>query len=103
MIQRRRFLHFAGLSGLSLLGIPGLGGCASPESSSEDPKPDPKPDPLPDDPDKAWWLRKDYAPVEESEASNLEIVGALPPSLAGVYLRNGPNPLSGESDHWFTA
>lgn len=99
MLFRRRFLHLAGLSGLSLAGIPWLGGCNSSEST--DPDTNPEPDPLPDDPDKAWWLRRNFAPVDESEALSLEIVGALPPSLAGLYLRNGPNPFSGDSGHWF--
>jgi carotenoid cleavage dioxygenase-like enzyme len=105
MLDRRRFLRLAGLSGLSLAGIPWLG-CDNPETT------DPgtttttttegiKPDPLPDDPNKAWWLRQDYAPVDESEAFDLEIVGALPPSLTGLYLRNGPNPMSGDTGHWF--
>lgn len=98
MLLRRRFLHLAGLSGLSLLGIPWLG-CATPESTTPDDNP--TPDPLPDDPNKPWWLRQNFAPVDESEAFDLEIVGALPPSLAGLYLRNGPNPLSGDSGHWF--
>lgn len=99
MLARRRFLHLAGLSGLPLIGIPWLGGCADPESTNPDTTP--TPDPLPDDPNKAWWLRQDFAPIDESEAFELEIVGALPPSLAGLYLRNGPNPLSGDSGHWF--
>ncbi|MEZ4296132.1 MAG: carotenoid oxygenase family protein [Polyangiaceae bacterium] len=99
MLSRRRFLHLAGLSGLPLLGVPWLSGCADPEST--DPGETSTKVPLPDDPDKAWWLRQNFAPVEESEASELTIVGALPPSLTGLYLRNGPNPMSGESGHWF--
>jgi carotenoid cleavage dioxygenase len=114
MLDRRRFLHLAGLSGLSLFGIPLVAGCKSQEgtggsggsggsggaggstSSSTDTG-----DTLPDDPSKPWWNRQDYAPVAESEAMDLEIVGALPPSLSGLYLRNGPNPESGTSGHWF--
>ena len=49
----------------------------------------------------AWWLNDSYAPVEESEAVDLPVEGTLPPSLQGLYVRNGPNPLSGCSDHWF--
>ncbi len=49
----------------------------------------------------AWWLCDNFAPVEEHEAFDLEVVGTLPPELEGLYLRNGPNPLSGESGHWF--
>ena len=48
-----------------------------------------------------WWLSGNYAPVEESEAQNLEVIGELPRELSGTYVRNGPNPASGESTHWF--
>jgi carotenoid cleavage dioxygenase-like enzyme len=44
------------------------------------------------------------APVaDEIDATDLPVEGALPPELAGRYLRNGPNPLPGKpSVHWFT-
>jgi carotenoid cleavage dioxygenase len=29
------------------------------------------------------------------------VQGAIPPELRGVYLRNGPNPKTGRSAHWF--
>jgi len=32
----------------------------------------------------------------ETEARALDVIGALPPALSGVYLRNGPNPHPGE-------
>lgn len=48
-----------------------------------------------------WWLSGNYAPVEESEAAQLEVIGALPVELNGTYVRNGPNPATGESSHWF--
>lgn len=51
--------------------------------------------------EEAWWLCGNHAPVEESEAFDLEVVGRLPTELDGLYLRNGPNPLSGTSAHWF--
>ncbi len=99
MLDRRHFLRFAGLSGISLLGVPWLGCNSTGEGEPEPEKP--KGDPLPNDPDKGWWVNQNYAPVEESEASDLKIEGALPPSLSGLYLRNGPNPFSGDSEHWF--
>ncbi|HEY6578203.1 MAG TPA: carotenoid oxygenase family protein [Rhizomicrobium sp.] len=50
----------------------------------------------------AWWLDGNFAPVtDEVEAFDLEVEGALPPELTGVYMRNGPNPKSGASPHWF--
>lgn len=48
-----------------------------------------------------WWLADNYGPVEESEASDLVVEGALPPSLNGLYVRNGPNPQQGCTEHWF--
>jgi carotenoid cleavage dioxygenase len=44
------------------------------------------------------------APVpDEISATDLPVEGAIPPELTGRYLRNGPNPLPGEtSAHWFT-
>ncbi|MEO8602435.1 MAG: carotenoid oxygenase family protein [bacterium] len=49
-----------------------------------------------------FHLRGNYAPVtEEVTAVDLPIEGALPPELRGVYMRNGPNPHSGYSEHWF--
>ncbi len=53
------------------------------------------------DPEVGWWLQGNYAPVpDEIEAFDLEIRGALPAELTGVYARNGSNPLNG-SPHWF--
>jgi carotenoid cleavage dioxygenase len=50
----------------------------------------------------AWWLDGNFAPLtDETEAFDLKIEGALPPELTGTYMRNGPNPKSGVSAHWF--
>ncbi len=49
-----------------------------------------------------WWLQGNYAPVaHELTAHGLQVTGALPPELDGVYLRNGPNPTRAPSAHWF--
>jgi len=49
-----------------------------------------------------FWLRGNYAPVEEErDAFDLEVTGAVPPVLTGRYIRNGPNPRQ-PSAHWFT-
>ena len=51
---------------------------------------------------KSWWLDGNFAPVdEEVEVFNLAVEGALPPELAGVYMRTGPNPARAPSPHWF--
>ncbi len=49
-----------------------------------------------------FHLSGNFAPVlEERTALELEVVGALPPELRGMYVRNGPNPRSGTSPAWF--
>ncbi|THA86647.1 carotenoid oxygenase family protein [Streptomyces sp. A0592] len=45
------------------------------------------------DPTRVPHLLGSFAPVtEEVDAADLEVTGELPPSLDGLYLRNGPNP-----------
>ncbi len=52
--------------------------------------------------EKPWHLRENLAPIEdEIDAFDLPVDGAIPPELRGRYLRNGPNPKSGTSPHWF--
>jgi carotenoid cleavage dioxygenase-like enzyme len=54
------------------------------------------------DPDRPWWLQGGYAPVtDEVDGTDLPVDGALPPELTGLYVRNGSNPRTGESPHWF--
>ena len=49
-----------------------------------------------------WFLRGNYAPVaDEITATDLPVTGTLPPELSGRYLRNGSNPQSGHSNHWW--
>ena len=49
-----------------------------------------------------FHLSGNFAPVErEVTAFDLPVQGAIPPELRGRYLRNGPNPKSGQSPHWF--
>jgi carotenoid cleavage dioxygenase-like enzyme len=51
---------------------------------------------------KPFYLDGNFAPVyEESKAERLEVIGAIPPELNGRLLRNGPNPQTGWSSHWF--
>lgn len=51
------------------------------------------------------YLSGNFAPVaEEITATDLDVVGELPPELNGRYLRNGPNPITRPNDrsyHWF--
>ncbi|MFN3258729.1 MAG: carotenoid oxygenase family protein [Ilumatobacter sp.] len=49
-----------------------------------------------------WHLRENRAPIpDEVTITDLQVVGALPPELNGRYLRNGANPVTGHSEHWF--
>ena len=49
-----------------------------------------------------FYLQGNFAPVsEERTAEGLPVEGALPEALRGRYLRNGPNPRSGDPGHWF--
>ncbi len=49
-----------------------------------------------------FHLKGNYAPVsDEVDLTALSVEGAIPPGLDGLYVRNGPNPHSGTSPHWF--
>jgi len=55
-------------------------------------------------PDRAlpFHMTGNYAPVlDEVEAVDLPVEGALPPELCGRYVRNGANPKHGPTAHWF--
>ncbi|MFN3217959.1 MAG: carotenoid oxygenase family protein [Acidimicrobiales bacterium] len=52
--------------------------------------------------DLPWHLRGNWAPVlDEVTATDLRVDGTIPDVLDGTYIRTGPNPASGRSDHWF--
>jgi carotenoid cleavage dioxygenase len=52
--------------------------------------------------EKPFHLRGNFAPVsDEVTAFDLPVEGALPRELGGLYVRNGANPVTGESPHWF--
>lgn len=49
-----------------------------------------------------FHLKGNYAPVhDELTVDDLPVTGAIPADLEGRYLRNGANPITGESEHWF--
>ena len=49
-----------------------------------------------------FWTQGNYAPVfEELTVDHLEVEGAIPAALDGVYVRNGANPKHSPGDHWF--
>ncbi|HIG44128.1 MAG: carotenoid oxygenase family protein [bacterium] len=52
--------------------------------------------------EKPFWLTGNFAPVyEELTENDLKVTGNIPPELNGRYFRNGSNPQSGETAHWF--
>lgn len=52
--------------------------------------------------EKPFWLKDNFAPVfEERTETDLKVTGNIPPELNGRYFRNGANPPTGESGHWF--
>ncbi len=54
------------------------------------------------DPGVPWWLQANFAPVmDEVDATNLVVRGALPPDLDGLYVKNSSNPPRSDSPHWF--
>jgi carotenoid cleavage dioxygenase len=51
---------------------------------------------------KPFHLTGNFAPVtEEVTARDLEVTGSIPPELRGRFFRNGSNPKTGWSAHWF--
>ena len=49
-----------------------------------------------------FHLRGNFAPVaSEVTAFDLPVQGTIPRGLHGRFIRNGPNPKSGTSPHWF--
>ena len=49
-----------------------------------------------------YWLQGGFAPVfDELSTTDLVVEGSIPPSLHGLYARNGSNPATGTSPHWF--
>ena len=58
--------------------------------------------PIPHSEDLPYWMQGGFEPVHDQiDAVDLEVTGALPPELDGLYVRNGSNPASGTSPHWF--
>ena len=101
-ITRRDLLRQGALGTLALSAAGGvLAACAAGRSAA--PKfPAEATTAPPDDARTRWWLEGNFAPVHrEVTATNLEVIGSLPPELEGLYARNGSNPLSGLSPHWF--
>lgn len=93
-LTRRHFLQRSALlaTGLALPGAL-LQACGDASTSSA---------PLVVDPNTPFWLQGNFAPVQdEVTAFDLPVRGRIPSELNGLYVRNGSNPQSGTSPHWF--
>jgi carotenoid cleavage dioxygenase-like enzyme len=94
-VHRRDVLRLA-IAGVAAAGLAPLVGCGDPKRSASPPTT------VALDGDEPWWLQRGFAPIDdEVESTELEVDGALPPELTGLYVRNGSNPRTGTSPHWF--
>ncbi|MEQ1786571.1 MAG: carotenoid oxygenase family protein [Acidimicrobiales bacterium] len=98
-LHRREVLRLAALGVATAAAMP-LVGCSSDGEGAAPTTVPPTTEPF--DPSVPWWLQGGFAPVtDEVESTTLEVEGALPPELSGLYVRNGSNPRTGASPHWF--
>ena len=107
-ITRRDLLRRGAVGGLALGAVGAAGGallaaCGSSSSvSSTTTWASPPTTAPPDTAGTRWWLEGNFGPVAvETTTTDLAVTGALPPTLTGLYVRNGSNPLRGVSPHWF--
>ena len=100
-MHRREVLRLAAL-GAPAAGLGPLVGCGS-DGAPRWPTATAPPTTAPFDPDTPWWLQGNFAPVDRGGR------GVRPrgrrarsrPSSTGLYVRNGSNPQTGDSPHWF--
>jgi carotenoid cleavage dioxygenase-like enzyme len=101
VLDRRGFIVRAAVTAAALGPAAALLGCSSGANSTAASGSGSLPS-LQYDPTQPYWMQGGFAPVAvESEAVDLSVTGSLPPELTGLYVRNGSNPASGPSPHWF--
>jgi carotenoid cleavage dioxygenase len=102
-VSRRDLLRWSLLAGGSVSVVSMLAGCGDGTRKAPSGSAGPSTTVTPNDAARKWWLDENFAPVtREVEAFDLEVVeGAIPSGLSGLYVRNGSNPASGDSSHWF--
>ncbi|CAN5760900.1 carotenoid oxygenase family protein [soil metagenome] len=95
-----------GAAGISVGGLGLLAGCSSdpddrvgaaakPSTTTGSTLP-------PYDRDVPYWEQGNFAPVTTEETfTELMVKGTIPAALSGLFVRNGSNPPSGRSLHWF--
>lgn len=90
--SRRNFLKATAAAGLAHATLPSAGHLSASEQPTDEKWP-PSP-----------FLKGNFAPVhDEITAESLTVIGHLPDGLAGMYVRNGPNPQFAPRGryHWF--
>jgi carotenoid cleavage dioxygenase-like enzyme len=79
-----------------------LSSCSGDDDDTAAPRDEPAASVEPYDPDRPYWEQGNFAPVQtEVTETSLEVTGAVPSALSGLYIQNGSNPPSGTSPHWF--
>lgn len=108
LLERRQFIRSAALAAMSASGALTLYGCGDDGGRAESEAGTPRATgstslpPLTYDSSQPYWMQGGFEPVdEEVTASSLDVTGSLPPEIDGLYVRNGSNPSSGPSPHWF--
>lgn len=105
-MERRAFLRALGASGVAV-GLGGLAACGGGDDGGggggggRPDRPTAAASVKPYDPEVPFWEQGNYAPVDETEVTDLEVTGSIPPELTGLYVRNGSNPPTGRSAFWF--
>jgi len=96
-LGRRAFIKASAFAGAGLVVPTGwLLGCGSDDDSGEVAVP------LEVDPSRPWWLQNNFEPVfDEVTETALEVRGAIPSALDGLFVRNGSNPQASDNTHWF--
>lgn len=107
--ERRTVLRALGF-GAAAVGSGGLGllaSCSSddPAATASGPSPTttaPRAKLAAYDPDEPYWEQGNFRSVtKESTVTKLRVEGAIPRELSGLFVRNGSNPPTGKSLHWF--
>jgi len=87
-----------GAAGLSLGGLDLVAGCASGDGDRGGPATTVRPD----DRTRPYWEQGNFAAVTTEETfTDLVVTGTIPRELSGLFVRNGSNPPTGASLHWF--
>ena len=98
VISRRAFLRGASLLAAGAVLPTGLWSCGD----SSRPSSAQRAVPLTVDSSRPWWLQNNFEPVfDEIDVADLRVMGAIPPALDGLYVRNGSNAQNADNPHWF--